>query len=254
MWKKKKNNKKIIIYILVIIIFLYYFYIAIGNNYNFMWGIPKDFVSSIESIFVIDKKEIINKIDIDLNDSVKKENSELKELLKLNNDNNNFEFINASVISRNKSYWFNNLMIDKGKKDGIDLDMVVINNNGLIGIVSKVTNSNSEVRLITSNEIDFRVGVCIESNKDIYNGILSGYDIENDLLNVISIRSTSNIKVGDKVKTNGLGNIFPSGINIGEVKDISFDELGVSKILKVKTTSTLENIKYVSVIRSKKLD
>lgn len=74
---------------------------------------------------------------------MKEENNELKSLLELNKSNNDFSFINASVISRNKSYWFNTLTIDKGKKDGIDLDMVVMNNNGLIGIVSKVTNSTS---------------------------------------------------------------------------------------------------------------
>lgn len=108
--------------------------------------------------------------------------------------------------------------------------------------------------MITTNDTSFKAGVSIESNNNIYNGILSGYDIEKDLLKVISIRSTSDIKIGDLVKTNGLGQVFPSGINVGKVEKIEFDEVGVSKILMVKTIESLKNIKYVSVIRGKKID
>ena len=68
------------------------------------------------------------------------------------------------------------------------------------------------------------------------------------VLLVTSIRSTSDIQVGSIVETNGLGEVFPSGIYVGEVVAIINDDLGVSKILKVKPKSSLEDIRYVMVL------
>ena len=84
--------------------------------------------------------------------------------------------INATILSRNKSYWFNNLTIDKGKKDGIKKDMAVVTKKGLVGKITKVSFTSSEVKLITSDDINFKVSISIKANGTDNYAILNGYD------------------------------------------------------------------------------
>ena len=85
-----------------------------------------------------------------LNNSLKQEIKELKELLNLNSTLSEYTTINATIISRNDLYWFNTVIIDKGKKDGLKKNMAVITQNGLIGKISKTTKKTSEIKLITT--------------------------------------------------------------------------------------------------------
>ena len=64
--------------------------------------------------------------------------------------------------------------------------MAVITSNGLIGKISKVYGNYSEVKLITSNDVNYKVSVSIKINNHDNYAILNGYDEDNNLIKVYS--------------------------------------------------------------------
>ena len=261
MYKKKKNKKtsfiSLIIVLLILLALLSGSLLISRDNNTFL----KDGVILIEKIFMypftsLNKEK--NKtqtesytIQKNVNSSLEKEIKELKEALELNKTLTEYEPINATVLSRNKSYWFNNITIDKGKKSGIDNNMAVITKNGLIGKITKVGNYSSEVKLITSDDIKFKVSVSIKTNEDDNYAILNGYDKSTGLIKLSGIDKTTNINIDDSVVTSGLGELFPSGIYVGQVKDIKNDKYNLSKIVYIKTNQDFNDIHYVTVLKVK---
>ena len=134
-------------------------------------------------------KSDLSKIDIinNKNKSLEKEINDLKNLLKLNNLNTDYEIINASIISRNKDYWFNTITIDKGNKDNINNNTAVVTNNGLIGRIIKVNNNSSVVKLITNVDNNSKLSVGVEGANQYAHGLITSYDMKNNLLVVTGI-------------------------------------------------------------------
>ena len=190
-------------------------------------------------------------IQKNVNESLEKEIQELKEALELNKTLTEYTPINATILSRNKSYWYNIITIDKGKKDGITEDMAVITSKGLIGKISSVSLTSSEIKLITSDDINFKVSIAINTN-DVDNfAILNGYDNKTNLIKATGIDKTTNINIGDKVLTSGLGKKFPAGIYIGTVEKIESDKYNLSKTVHIKTYQNFNDIHYVTVLKVK---
>lgn len=256
--KKKKYNKKIIILITsIVLIISLVLSLNLNRNYTSIELVLKDVSSIINKLFVYPyTKNYINQtesyiIQKNINTSLENEIQELKEMLNLNKTLTEYSIENATILSRNKSYWFNTITIDKGKKNGIKKDMAVITKDGLIGKITKVSNLSSEVKLITSDDINYKVSVSIKTNnQDIY-AILNGYDKKTGLLKVIDVDKTTNVEKGDIVLTSGLGKLFPRGIYIGTVEKIESDKYNLSKILYIKTSQDFNNIHYVTILKEK---
>ena len=191
-------------------------------------------------------------IQKNVNESLEKEIQELKEALELNRTLTEYDTVNATILSRNKSYWFNTITIDKGKSSGIKKEMAVITKNGLIGKITKVSHNSSEVKLITSNDTKYKVSITIKTNEIDNYAILSGYDKETGLIKATGIDKTTNINIGDSVLTSGLGSRFPGGIFIGTVEKIEKDKYDLSKTVYIKTSQNFNDIHYVTVLKEKK--
>ena len=127
--------------------------------------------------------------------------------------------------------------------------MAVIDGNGLIGRISNVRDNTSDIKLITTNDVNSKISVVIKDVENIY-GITKGYDSKNNLLKVIIVED-KNIKKGSKVYTTGMGGIFPSGILIGEVDSVIKDNDGVGNVVLIKLTSDIKDNKYVSILQRK---
>ena len=190
-------------------------------------------------------------IQKNINESLEKEIEELKDTLELNKTLTEYDPVNATIMSRNKSYWFNQITIDKGKKAGIKKDMAVITKNGLLGKISKVSNYSSEIKLITSDDVNYKVSVAIKTNNTDNYAILNGYDKKNGLIKVTGIDKTTQVQKDDIVLTSGLGGLFPRGIYIGTVEKIESDKYNLSKNLYIKTKQDFNNIHYVTILKEK---
>lgn len=259
--RRNKKTKKIIITSIVIIIFLLSLSLLLPKNNYINKSLIKDIPIMLNKIIMYpftalnDEKNINHNesyiIQKNVNESLEKEIQELKEALELNKTLTEYIPINATILSRNKSYWYNTLTIDKGKKDGITEDMAVITSKGLIGKISSVSYTSSEVKLITSDDINFKVSIAINTN-DVDNfAILNGYDKKTNLIKATGIDKTTTINIGDKVLTSGLGEKFPGGIYIGTVEKIESDKYNLSKTVHIKTYQNFNDVHYVTVLKVK---
>lgn len=146
-------------------------------------------------------------------DGLRLENQLLKKELNDLVNTNYEEGIIAKVILRDMYSFYDELVINVGSKDNINIYDSVICNGSLVGIVTKVNDNTSNVKLISSNyNISVKIG-------NTYGNLNKGI--------VTMVDKYSDISIGDLVYTSGLDNIL-SDIYIGKVKDISLDEDGLS--------------------------
>ncbi len=236
------------IFIILILVYLISF-ISLKTNINLFYPyyLLKDFL-----FFPV--KALDNEIELDENvkkgieDELRDEIQELKKLNDLSTTLTEFDKVSATIIERNKMYWFNTITINKGKSSGIKEDMAVISSSGLIGRIYKVGKTTSEIKLITTNDINHKISVMIKSQDDTLYGILSGYNNIDNYLEVTSVNRDIPIIEGSFVYTSGMGGIFPSGILIGSVKNIEKDKYNVSKIIEVTPSANFNDTKFVNVL------
>ena len=247
MYKKKNKKKKhLIIPIIIIIGFILVYLNDTYQTYTRLEIFIRDIGASIENL-IIPKVKIDNTKLIDgLNKELERNNQELQKLLDLKIEN--YTLIQADVIRRDNIDWYQEITINKGKKDNLKINMAVVANDTLIGKIVKVSNNSSIVRLISSQSDNMKVSVNVETENEIVHGILNGYNLAENVILIDNINKNSDIKIGDKVYTNGLGGIYPSGIYIGVVSEITYDSLGLNKILKLKMNNKYDEIRYVTVI------
>lgn len=213
-----------------------------------------DMYKDLKNVYKKNKKlkENIKKYNLikEENKNLKRELEYLKNILELEPTLSEYDYLHASVINRNVGYWYNTITINKGSYHGVEKDMVVINNKGLIGKVIKITNFTSEIKLITTNDATTKISVGIDHNDNIVHGLLNGYDYKNNLLIVEGI-TNNEFEKGDSVITTGLGGIFPAGILVGYVEETINDEYGLTNNIMVRSEVDFNNIYFVTILRRK---
>lgn len=197
-------------------------------------------------------KKSVDKIDSNNSKIIELENriKELEELLELNKSLSNYTYLNAEVVNRNLGYWYNNITINKGSIQGVEIDMAVITNKGLIGKVTEVSNFNSVVKLLTSTDVNNKISVKIQNQDSELYGLFTKYS--EGYLIIEGIDQNTDIVVGSKVVTTGMGGVFPSGILLGTVDKISSDHFDLAKTVYVTPSANFNNIKYVTVLKRSK--
>ena len=130
--------------------------------------------------------------------------------------------------------------------------MVVVTKNGLVGKITKVSSNSSEVKLITSDDINYKVAVSISTSSGDTHAIMNGYDKKSGYLKVSGVDKTYNLAIDDVVVTSGLGGKEPRGIFVGVVKDIKNDKYNLSKTLYLETGQDFDSIHYLTVLKEKK--
>ena len=238
--------------IIIVIIIYVIAYLSIRFNFNLLYPyyLLKDYI--LYPVLALNNSNEIEYSSMQYEsiiEELKRDLSSIKELTNIKSVNSEFKIVNASVIERNRSYWFNSLTIDKGKIAGIEVDMAVINKDGLIGRISKVNKLTSEIKLITTNDVNSKISVVIENGDENVYGIMSGYDSNNNELLITLTTKNIDIKNDSLVKTTGLGGVFPSGIIVGSVVTSKSDNYDVGKIVLVRTIATIDDIRYVSVLK-----
>lgn len=249
MHKKVKQKREILIILICIVLIAISMVVIKEPKLD---GLLKEATISINKLAT---PKVIIQNDAENNattNELKKEILELKEALKLRKTLSEYSVETATILSRNKSYWLNNIIIDKGKRNGLSENMAVITDSGMIGILSKVYKTSSEVKLITSNDTANKISVSIKVGETDTYGILNGYDKKDNLIKVIGVDKNIEIKSGDVVLTSGLSEYIPKGLYIGKVKKVERDKYNLSKSLYIETKQDFNNIHYVTVLKEVK--
>ncbi len=184
-------------------------------------------------------------------EELEREVENLKKTLGLNQTLSESSYLNATVVNRNLGYWYNTITIDKGSYNGVEKDMPVIVSEGLIGKVTKVTNFNSTVKLITSDDVNNKTSVKIKVGDKFVYGLLSGYDKQKRTFIVEGISDNTEIPKDSVVTTTGMGDAFPSGIVVGKVKRVTTDNFDLAKTVEVTSNVDYDDLSFVTILKRK---
>jgi rod shape-determining protein MreC len=152
----------------------------------------------------------------------------------------------AQTIMLDTAGRFKSIVIDRGSDDGVQVNDVVANANGLLGRVVLTTNDLAKVQLLTDNNCS--VGALIERTRR--QGVVRGSGSNN--IQMFDIPALSDVQAGDRVLTAGIDGIYPRGIPIGQVVRA---EPGKSlfKTITVKPAVDLGAVEEVIVIHTRKI-
>jgi len=149
----------------------------------------------------------------------------------------------AQVIGASGSEQSRVLYIDKGARDGVKIDMAVITPDGVVGKIKDVFPLSSQIILI--NDRDGGAGVILQNSR--LQGVLSG--TPQGELKVKYIMADENVSVGEPVVTSGGDRIFPKGMPVGTVSEVSPDREGDPFLsIKVKPASNLSQLEEVLIV------
>ncbi|MDN5710241.1 MAG: rod shape-determining protein MreC, partial [Planococcus sp. (in: firmicutes)] len=174
------------------------------------------------------------------------ENEELKELVGKEEDLREYNPIQAVVIARNPDQWEEKIILNRGTNHGVKENMAVMTAGGLIGKVTIVTPTTSTVELVTTQNPNYRVSAMVLGEDDVF-GLIEGYDAERRELLLKRIDFSVDLKEGDQVVSSGLGGIFPKGIVIGEITEVTIDEFGLTKLAYVKPAADFSMLNHVVI-------
>ena len=194
------------------------------------------------------KIDTIHELEVQLSE-LKRDNQKMKETLKLQDTLNDYTLVNATVIARNPDTWRYVITINKGSNDGIQPQMSVMSDNGLVGKVMDVNPTSARVALLSNADNTLvRVAAMIQNEKEPIYGTITGYDDKTNMLVMSQIQATQDIKVGDKVVTSGLGGISPNSLYIGTVEEVAMDRFGLYKEVKIRPAADTNDVRYVTVV------
>jgi rod shape-determining protein MreC len=187
------------------------------------------------------------KLQADVND-LASENTRLREIVDKQDDLREYEPIQATVIARNPDQWEEKVILDKGEVHGVEKNMAIITAQGLIGKVVLTTPFTSTVELLSTQNPNYRVSAMVTGKKEVF-GLIEGYDDERKELILKRIDSNIEIKKGQKIMSSGLGGIFPKGILIGEITEVSTDDFGLTKMAYVKPAADFALLDHVMIAK-----
>ena len=150
----------------------------------------------------------------------------------------------AQLVYNNINLRDNYLTINRGSKHGVKPKMGVVSGNGIVGIISHVSENYSVVMSVLNS----KSSISCRLRGSNYFGYLhwQGGDVLHAHLD--DVPRHADFEVGDSVETSGYSNVFPSGILVGTVEQINDSKDGLSYQLIVRLVSDLANIRDVAVI------
>lgn len=183
----------------------------------------------------------------------KEELERLRELYQLDQYYSDYKTVGARVTANDSGNWFRSFIIDKGKNDGIKVDMNVMAEGGLVGIITEVGPNWARVRSIIDDTSNVSALLLSTSDTCIVNGDLT-------LMQEGKIRfeqlpnSDTEIKSGEPIVTSHISNKYVQGILIGYINEVHEDANNLTRSGYIVPAVDFQHLQEVLVITSTKAD
>jgi len=205
-----------------------------------------DLRAAREQIEELEKENIALRMRIDGLDDLESENRELRTLLNAAERLTEYSFVEATVIGNDGVNIFRRFLINRGTRDGIAVDMNVVSEDGLVGLVTEVGLNYAVVTTIIEDGINVSAMTknghenCIVTGDASVSGpsvlklgnVLLSVDIENDFTLVTS-------DISDK---------YLPGLLIGYADQLTPNADGLTRSGTVSTAADFTKLKEVIVI------
>jgi rod shape-determining protein MreC len=160
------------------------------------------------------------------------------------------ERIAAEVIARDSDNLFSTITINKGSRHGVRRGMPVVawqgDIEGLVGKVVAVGPGSSQVLPLYDPQC--LVSARVDTTRD--EGLVAGQgkDRGTIVMNYVKKIAKDKISYGDLVVTSGLGGLYPKGINVGRIRDITAPSYEPSLVLQVQPVIDFDRLEYLFII------
>ena len=269
MYNKKKNGIIGIVIAIVILIFIVIISNVKINNLSYAQSAFNFFVMPIQNGLTYLKNWISgnNTFFTDIsnlreeNEKLKEENTKLeqelrefeiikseietlKEYVNLKDKYTEYVTIPAYVINKDISNYSNSIIINVGSNDGIEENMTVISEKGLVGHVISVTSNTAKIQTIIDTSSSTSCTLTSSRDTIVARGTLEG----NSLLRATYIPTEATIMQGDTVETSGLGGIYPKGILVGTIDSVMNTKNITDRYANIRTATDFSKLETVLVI------
>ncbi len=235
-----------------------YVLMPVQRGINYAGGWMRSRVENLEELRVVKEeneqlKEQLAELTLE-NNSMLQERYELEEFRKIYDLDNEYKSLNkvaANVIGKDTGNWFHMFLIDKGYDDGIRVDMNVIADGGLVGIVTKTGPDWAQVRSIIDDMSNVSAMILKNSDLCYVRGDLKR--MTEGTLQLNDLQDPDNeAEQGDKVVTSHVSAKFHKGILIGYVNEISTDANNLTRSGSLTPAVDFEHLNTVLVITDMK--
>lgn len=172
------------------------------------------------------------------------ENEQLKGLLNLK-EKTGYDSVTARVIARDSSVWFNTVILDHGSSSGIELNMPVVTGGGIVGRIVAVSPWTSQVMLLTDEKA--AAGAVVGQLESGALGSIRGKG-ETGLLEMRYVSGLQKVETGNYVLTTGQDEIYPRGLNVGEVVDVKHGTATQPHQILIRPGARLDQLETVAVL------
>lgn len=277
------NNKRLFILLITLVMFIVVMGFSLGARKALSWpeNFLRDTTGFVQSLFYKPAGYVAGFFqDIGNLDDLAEENERLKILaaqytrdkatynfIKAENENYKeelefreaqkklyqYELHIAQVISLTTEPSNSSIVIDLGSKDGIKPNMSVISVEGLVGVISQVSNFTSTVKLMTmmdANDPNSQppIAATVLNKEKLSFGMIESYDQQTGMLKMNKIPVDDPITPGDTIISSGSGGVYPRGLTIGTVKSVQEGEFGYTSTALIDPTADFQNWKDLFVV------
>ena len=178
-------------------------------------------------------------------DGIAQENERLRQLLAWQQQKR-WKLKLANVVLREPSNWWRTVQIDLGSRDGLKINMAVMTVEGLVGRISSVSLTRSQVVLL--GDPGCKVASRVDNPGRDTGVIGPAGSVESEFVELRFLPGNANLKAGQTVSTSGNGGIFPKDIPIGRIVDSHPVDYGLNLAARVKLNANLSSLEEVWVM------
>jgi len=157
-----------------------------------------------------------------------------------------YTFRRASIYKNDYSKKNNYILIDKGINDSIEVDMGVITDKGIVGIIESTSTNYSRIQSILNSESKINAGF----KKSNQYGSLTWNGKDPNIVQLETVPRQARLEVGDTIITNGRSSIFPKGIGVGTIVNYALDQSQSYYLIDIKLFNDMTDIGFVYTIKS----
>ena len=212
------------------------------SRYVFRYGEMEEQIAALEEENARLKEQIRE------GEEALQENEQLRELLDLREKRRDFVFESAKITARSASNWQSTLTLSKGEESGIQAGNCVVTSSGvLVGVVSEVGSHSATVSTVIDTSMEMG-GIITRTNSA---GVLEGDFalMQEGKLRLSYLPDEAQLVAGDEVLTSGRGDVYPSGLVVGQVEGVFSDASGMNRYAVVIPEVELDTLVEVFVIK-----
>jgi rod shape-determining protein MreC len=155
--------------------------------------------------------------------------------------------IAADILSLRPNGNFETMVINRGARDGVHNNSVVVSPKGIVGHVYGVGPTTADVQLITDSAA--AVGAMVQRPQSRAQGVCKGNG--GPLLTMAYVDGAADVKAGDVIISSGMGGaagVFPKGLPVGTVVRVANDASGSTKRVTVRPAVDMDRLEEVYVL------